>query len=491
MTHDGRLELDDAGGVVERAGVSSVPVDLADPVATEALAPTALDAWAVRSAVPWLSARRRTAVTVGVALLAVALGSAWWSTRPGPPATPPALTLANAPVRGADLGGPQVGPDGRLSIAFTVRAATDLTTVGVRGLSGPGLRPLGVEAGADSVPAGQMAYVQLGAALDCTDPGIASAGPSSYGLALTTTSSDGGTSAVTQLFTSSTSDLSIAVRDACLATTPALTITSADLHTVPGSPVGGLVLDVENPTSLPLTLATERTSTADVELDLSPTVTVPAHGRATVATRLFVHDCGGPASFDPITTLPNPVLGTGVEAPVARAGVTLRVGLGTQWRLASYPLPWTVAQVRDHLAATTCAGHPRLTTALVDVSGTRAADGSWTVAGWYGVTTTGIGITLGREGFTGGPVGEGSTLAYADAHGADGPWSLSTVQLDGGAGRLPAQYRGSSCDDAHRGLPTTMPVEVATPSGRVYAFAEPLDTAALRRAVDAACVRTS
>jgi hypothetical protein len=66
-------------------------------------------------------------------------------------------------------------------------------------------------------------------------------------------------------------------------------------------------------------------------------------------------------------------------------------------------------------------------------------------------------------------------------------WVLAPTQLDGGAGRLPVTFSGTSCADRDRGVPTSMAVQVTAASRSVYPFELPLDPAVLRRAVDAAC----
>ena len=100
---EGRLELDDAGGVVDGRGAPLV--DLADPDATDLLAASRLESWVSGTAAPWVRARRRPVAAVVAVAVAVTLGGAWWASRPGPPPPPPVLTLTNAPAVGGDVHG--------------------------------------------------------------------------------------------------------------------------------------------------------------------------------------------------------------------------------------------------------------------------------------------------------------------------------------------------------------------------------------------------
>jgi hypothetical protein len=488
---EGRLELDDAGGVVDRSGAPSALVDLADPDATDHLAASRLESWVHTTASPWLRTRRRPVAAVVAVAVAVALGSAWWASRPGPPPPPPVLTLTNAPAVGADLGGPRIGPDGHLSVAYTARVDASYPEVDVIGVAGPGLTSIGVEEGADTLTGGSLAFVQLGAMITCNDRAIASATPSSYGIVVRTPGDLPGDDRLLA-FDDTTTALDIAVRNACLATEipPTVSVISADLTTPPGSSVVDVALRVRNDADVPLTVSIQRTPGTALETDLSPTVPIAPHSAATVPTRLLVHDCSATPNPAALTDLANPVFEPGYAAPQSQSGITVRVGLGSEWTNASYSLPWTVTQLADRLA-TACEGAPRVRAKLVDVAGSRSMDGSWLVTGTYDVRTSGIGIALGREHFTGPPTGEGSSLATTDSLVPGVRWVLAPTQLDGGAGRLPVTFSGISCDDRDRGVPTSMAVRVTSTDRFVYPFELPLDSAELRGAVDAACSPTS
>jgi hypothetical protein len=485
---EGRLELDDSGGVVDGSGAL---VDLADPHATDFLAHTPLDSWVEHTAAPWARRHRRPVAAVATTAVVLALGATWWSTRAAPPAPPPLLTLADAPVVGADLGGPRIASDGHLSVAYAARASAAAGRVLVVGLTGPGLRATGVERGADTVVSGELAFMQLGASVVCTDRALATATGSSYGLLVRTPGAAPGDDRLLPMDATTTS-LDIAIRNACLATElPAtVSVVSADLTVLPGSSVVDLAIRVRNDAEVPLRVTTQRTSSTGIETDLSPTITIAAHSGGTVPTRLLVHDCAATPRPIALTELPGPVFGPGNAVPQAMSGVTVRLGLGSEWTLVSYALPWTVGQLANRLSAA-CAGAPTVSARLVDLAGSRSIDGSWLVTGTYDVRTSGVGVTLGREHFTGPPTGEGAALATSDPLVPGLGWVLAPTQLDGGAGRIPVTFSGISCDDRDRGIPTSMAVRVTTADRFVHPFELPLDSARLRAAVDAACAPTS
>jgi len=491
MSDDGRLELDDAGDVVDHAGAPSTLVDLGDPRATETLAATALDRWAPRRAAPWLRAHRRPVAVLTTGALALTLGAGWRAARPAPPPPPALLTLADAPVVGADLGGPQVSADGHVSVAYAVHADGGVGQVEIMGLTGPGLTSVGVEQGADTIEGGREAFVQLGAVLACTDPGIATATPASYGLVVHTPGAAPGENRLLA-FDASTTALDIAVRDACLASVlpSTVSVVSGDVTGPAGSSVVDLALTFRNDANVPITVTTDRTPSTSVEADLSPTVALAPHGSASVPTRMLVHDCAGPSRAPALLDLPGPVVGAGDAVPGSQAGITVRLGLGDRWVTVSYALPWSVSTLSQRLAALACADPPSVSAQLVDVAGSRSIDGSWLVTGTYQVRTSGIGITLGREHFTGDAAPD-SSLATTDSRVPGVRWVFAPTQLDGGSGRLPVTFSGTTCDDRDRDIPTSMAVRVTAANRYVYPFELPLDAAVLRRAVDSACASTA
>jgi hypothetical protein len=192
-----------------------------------------------------------------------------------------------------------------------------------------------------------------------------------------------------------------------------------------------------------------------------------------------------------LSALPNPVTGQGYSDPSSLSGVTLRVGLGAQTGLFSYPTGGTVVQASRALAQAACAGRPEVAASLVDVAATRAADGGWIVQGRLRVRTSGIGVTVGEEHFTGPAYGEGSSLQTPFSVATGLRWGLAPARLDGGAGQLPVSFSGSSCPASAGDLPDRLPVRVTTATQGVYPFTVPLDVRALRAAVATACASAS
>jgi hypothetical protein len=281
--------------------------------------------------------------------------------------------------------------------------------------------------------------------------------------------------------------LDVAVRDACLATelSPRLSVVSAELTGSTGSPLVGLVLGMRNDSDLAMTVTTMRTANTTIESDESSAVLIAPHSSATVTTHLLVHDCAL-STVPTLSDLSDPVstLGTSLGT---RTGLTFRVGLGAQSRVTSYPLPWSARELRAKIEATACAGRPTYRAHLLDVQGSATPDGGWVVTGTFDAVTTGIGISLEREHFTGPAQEQGSQLAATDALAPNVAWALTPAQLDGGAGRLPVVWRGTGCDERDLDVPTSLPVWVTAADRYVYPFEWQLEPAQLLRAVRAAC----
>ena len=485
MTGDERLELDDDGQVL---GSTSV-VDLSDPEATDTLAASALDSWVVRSAAPWVTRHRPAVLTVVGALSVALLAGAWWTSRPEPPPAAPALVLEDAPTRGGDLGGPRIDADGHLTVAYTATADRGVARVDILDLVGPGLRSAGVDRGDATLAAGASGFVQLAAQVQCGDPALATATTSSYGLRIRSTDSSGDAVDSVQSFTGDTTALESAVRDRCVTTElpPLVSVTAITLTGTPGSSVVDAVLDVRNDSGIPATVASERVTTDAVEVDLSPTILVPQHGSAQVPTRLLLHDCSAASSLTALADLPNPVSPRGYVDQSAAPGITLRLGIADRTALSSYALPRLRDELAGQLSALACAGRPTLSATLVDVQGQAQPGGGWSVSGTYDLRTSGVGVTLGREHFTGPALGQGSSLATTDTAVPGLHWALAPTQLDGGAGRVPVVYSGSSCADAVSDIPRTIAVRVTMPDHSVYPFEVPLDRSSLATAISRAC----
>jgi hypothetical protein len=525
MSDDARLELDDDGHVVgssgddspgvgagsvggsigastsygghspigSSSGARSSVVDLGDPDATDALTASALDAWVLRSATPWVERHRPTVIAVSAALAVAVLAGAWWTSRPEPQPPAPALLLENAPTHGGDLGGPRIDAAGRLSVAYTATASRSVSRVDILDVVGPGLTPLGVERGDAVLSAGASGFVQLAAQVGCGDPALATATTASYGLRIRSTDVSGDSSESLLPFTTATTALEAAVRDRCVTTElpPLISITGIALTGTPGSSVVDAAIEVRNDSEVAATVATERAATTGVEVDLSPTILVRQHGTATVPTRLLLHSCSARPALPTMSTLPNAVAPEGSADVAAAPGITLRLGIADRTALSSYAIPPPHDELGKQLAQLACTGRPKVAATLSEVRGQAQPGGGWSVSGTYELLTSGVGVTLGREHFTGPALGEGSSLATTDTVVPGVHWALAPMQLDGGAGRVPVVYSGSSCAEAEADIPPTIAVRVTTADRAVYPFEIPLDRAALSRAITLACGSTA
>ena len=480
MTDEGRLDLDEDGRLIEGDRTVDL-VDLADPSAVEELAPARVRPWLAEHVAPWARRHRRPlAVTAAIAAIALA-GATWVSTRPPYVAPTVDLVLGDAPVDGNDLGGPAISPDGVLSVAYTARAASAGDSVEVLGIVGPGLVGSSGNATITSTESGR---VELQAQVECRDPAIAATtAPSSYGLSVRRTAADGDVLETLVPFGTSTSELDLAVAGHCLAERAAsdLVVEPGLLDARPGVPTATLSFVVRNTGPVPLTVATERLPTNAIEVDLSPTVSVPSGGAASITTRVLVHDCSAVPALPALGGLPHPQSGADPSAP----GVALQVGLGRATAFASYRVDGEA--LGRELKATVCSGAPAVSAALESVDGVRADDGSWLVSGIYAMRTDGVRIRVGREHFAGPAAGEGSILSTPDTLVPGAIWNLAPAVLDGGAGHLSVSFSGYSCADLATTVPSTLALGITMPDRTVYSFELPVDDIRLVRAAYRAC----
>ena len=360
MTDDGRLELDDSGAVIDPAGAPSSSdeiVDLQAPDSADLQEPATLQLWARTQAAPWVSAHRRTVAMVTAVAVSVLVAGGWWSSRPEPLRPIPRPSLTNAPVVGADLGGPRLGPDGHLSVAYNVAADPELAGVTVLGLVGPGLAPLGVEGGSAALGANAPTFVQVGAQVSCDDVGIPDATASSYAIIMRRTGSGGQTVERSVPFDDTTTSLDIAVRQHCVGSiAPLLYVTQAELSRVPGSASIDLVMHVHNASALPVTLAiwSASASTPGARSTTPSTEVAGPNDEVTLAARLLRRDCSAAHGLSPRDSLPNPVSPRRLSRQVSPAGITLRLKIGTSSAVASYGLPTGAARAEGNIGWNFC-----------------------------------------------------------------------------------------------------------------------------------------
>jgi hypothetical protein len=484
---DGRLELDDDGQVLD--AVDGAVVDLGDPDATEAIAASRADAWVSGTAAGWV-ARHRSLATAGTStLVVVALGAAWWASRPPPPPPPPLVTATDAGVSSSEPGGARIDDAGDLAVAYGVRAGKPGARLEVLALAGPGLTSGAVDATGASgtaVTADSLTRVETHAAVRCDDPAIAAARPGDYGLLVRPQGT--GQAPTLVPFGSATTRLDVAVRDHCLASAVPrqVSVVEARLDPASGS-VMTLRLVLRNSGRVPVTIATERRVDAGVEVDQSQTATLVGGGTTVLQTRLLVHDCTTTPRIGSVLEDPGPVPTQGYSDPSSQPGITVDLTLGGQTVPVSYPLPTSVSALEKALGAAACAGRPTVATELVSASGTRVADGSLAVDATLQVRTSGIGVSIGREHFAGPAWGSGSTLVTGGPVTPDSRWSVTPVQLDGGAGHLVLRFTGSSCDLYGGAAPDRLALRVVDATRTAFPFEVPLDAGMLQRAVIAAC----
>ena len=481
---DDRLELDDEGPVVG----SSHVVDLMDPTATETLHASRAEALVDRHVAPWLDRHRRPLAAAVVASLVVGLGAAWWTHRPAYVEPPVPVAIENAVLDGRDLGGPRIREDGLLLVAFAVRSTDDATTFDVLDLVGPGLATSGVQVDGAATP-DRPARVQARAVVQCSTPALLGATSADYGLRMRRTDAAGSTETVVPLGPDVT-PLDVALREHCVQSyaAPAVSVVDARLVGQAGSSIASLSLVVRNVSSLPIEVATDRRSDGGVDIDLSTDVRIAPQRSAIVSSRLQVQDCSPDRAglTSPLSTLPNPMIGPGYGDPATASGVTLRIGLGTSTTLASYGLGPSLDLLAGRLRTLACGQAPSVTARVASASGQRSPDGSWTVSARIALRTTGIGVTVGRERFTGPPWGAGSQLV------TDGPatrgWEAQPAQLDGGAGPAVVVFAGTAWDEAGP-PPATLPLRVVTADRAVHPFVAAIDGSTLRAAFAQACPR--
>jgi hypothetical protein len=480
MTDDGRLEIDEDGRVVDAAGSTAV-LDLHDPDATEELRPNRVQSWMDSTAAPFLH-RHRVGLRWTAAVAAVLVATtAWWTSRP--PYVPPTFDVAlfNAVLDGASIGGPRIVDD-RLDVAFVARGRTPDEVVTITGLAGPGLRASTISGAV--VTYQEQQRVQATASVDCTDPALVNALPTSYVLTATGgTDAEAGSVPLALPGERPITSLNRAITDWCLAqlAPEALSISSVRAAAVPGTPLADLTVRVANLSPLPLTVRTTRSPGDSVEIDVSSTVAVDPGATAVLTTRALVHDCFAQPSLTALDQLPNPASAS------AAGGLTFEVGIGERTRIASYAVPRAYA-LGSALAAA-CTGATGVTASVARIGGLAVgAQDVWTAIALVEARSDGIGITFGREHFDGGESGGGSLLTSDPA--ARGPgqqWSFGPTQLDGGAGRMLVPVQGGTCSDVQNAPPQRLAVRVLTADRSVHPYEVVVDDLALLRSVARAC----
>ena len=207
-----------------------------------------------------------------------------------------------------------------------------------------------------------------------------------------------------------------------------------------------------------------------------------------MSSRVQVQDCSPTRTSltEPLTELPNPMIGSGDTDPSTASGITMRVGLGTSSTLASYGLGPSLDLLTGRLRVLACGDAPTVSRAVASASGRRAADGSWSVTATGGAAHDGIGVTVGRERFSGPPWGAGSLLV------TDGAGDARVGRAARAARRRRRLGRGAvRRHDVRRprAPPAELPLRVLTADRVVHPFVVAIDPAPLRAALGAGVPR--
>lgn len=487
MSEDGRLELDEQGRPLDERADTTV-LDLADPDATETLTVNHVQRWVDGTASPYVARHRRGVRATAVVACVTLVGTAWWASRP--PYVPPTfdVALANAVLAGSSIGGPEISPDGTLAVAFVARSRTDGETLLATGLTGPGLGASTAEGRPVTVDVQQR--VVLGAQVDCSDPGIVNAVPGSYRLTATGARAGGDPETGTVQLGSPGEEvtrLDQAITDWCLASLAptAVSVSGIEATTVPGTPLADISVRVINTSPQPLAVHTERHSGMSIEIDRSPPVVIGPGATGTLATRALLHDCATTPALTPLDALRNPYGGN------AAGGITLGLALGDRSRIASYAVPATDALATT--LASACRGATGVTATVSDLGSVSVDErGRWTVDAVVDARSDGVGITFGREHFSGGESGVDSILTSrtdtVDGRpGVAGEWAFGPAQLNGGAGVTLVPLHGGSCSSVATTPPPRLAVRVLMPDRSVHPYEVLVDDARLLRAVSVAC----
>jgi hypothetical protein len=487
MSDDGRLELDEQGRVLDERADTTV-LDLADPDATETFAPNHIQRWVDSTASPYVARHRRGVRATVVVACVTLVGAAWWASRP--PYVPPTfdVAIADAVLDGNSIGGPEISPDGTLAVAFVARSRTQGETLQATGIAGPGLGTSTAQG--RPVTADVEQRVVLGAQVDCSDPGLVNAVPGSYRLTATGARAGGDPEAGTVplgLPGKEVTRLDQAITDWCLASLAPTAISVSDIEatTVPGTPLADISVRVVNTSPQPLAVHTERHSGTSIEIDRSPAVVIRPGETATLATRALLHDCATTPALTPLDALRNP------HGGATAAGLTLGLALGDRSRVASYAVPGTDALATT--LASACRGATGVTATVSDLGSVTVDErGRWALDTVVEARSDGVGITFGREHFSGGESGVDSILTSQTDTVDGGPasageWAFGPAQLNGGAGVTLVPLHGGSCSSVATSPPPRLAVRVQMPDRSVHPYEVLLDDARLLRAVAVAC----
>jgi hypothetical protein len=175
---DGRLDLDEAGRVVDDAPGESLVEVVED----------GLDRDLTSRALAWFREHRGLRVASAAGLAATLGVGAWLAGRPAPVAPLSSAVVVPVPVADVLVGRDRLGRSGVVTAAYDVAAGAHGSVTTVSGVEGPGIRAWSVRVVSESAT-GQRVVVS--AVPDCAETVTLDSAPTDYRLLLSRTDADG------------------------------------------------------------------------------------------------------------------------------------------------------------------------------------------------------------------------------------------------------------------------------------------------------------
>lgn len=354
MNGDGRLDLDDLGGVIERASSIDEPVD----VVGEESGRTWGERLESAGITPWLRRHRVAVATGAAAVVVIGVGGTAWARAQPPPWHDPEVEVITATLDSDYGASMRMSEDGTAVAAYLVSTDDPGTTVRVDGVEGPGIRASTVGA---PLPTGNPRASVVRAAFGCDDDALLGV-PADYRLRVTVTDA-WGRSATS--FTGTPAN-GIGWREAVVQTCwrQALPTHVAVQDVVVRADAGAGAVNLS--ITLASTLPGQVLSTIDgymAETSIAPTgvgTELPAGVPTTVSGRLDVWDCS--SGVPPLPQVSYPLDPMNPNAYTASEGVGVQVFSPDRQAWGLVPVVFTpsqAAQLRRALAGV-CAGAPEV-----------------------------------------------------------------------------------------------------------------------------------
>lgn len=342
LNEDGRLDLDELGRVAEE-GRRQRAVDLGASASDDHVA-TEVQRWVDDLAAPWIRSHRLALALAGALALATAIGATAAADNASAAPVTLSVEIRNAPLPGRSASGPVVSEDGLLSVAYLARATRPGERVQLLRIEGPGL---GASEAAGVVDDESLSLLTVSAPVDCSDPSLSDATPTSYELVARSVDASGaaviGTVPLVMPLEAPAAGagrrpvtrLNQAVELWCLAfvAPSAVQASVVALAPIAGTSEAELTLDLRNASVLALALRAEDVAVGRFHAELSPAVALDPGSSARVTAHVAWTGCDGQANLPALRALENPQ-----PADDRGPGVALRLTLGDRSIVASYPL---------------------------------------------------------------------------------------------------------------------------------------------------------